>query len=449
MIENRDTLCDHGEIEARQAALDIAEFALERVHPDQTVPKSISRSGSTLRIDDVDYDLDDHADVYVIGAGKGSLQVVRALVNILANFLTGGVVVEKHGQVGDCPGIQVFGAGHPVPDTDGKLAVQHVRDIADQAGKDDLVFACITGGASALLPAPVDGISLDELCETTELMLTSGLPIEEINTVRKHLSTLKGGQLAQQIHPSMLVSLIVIDEVAGYPWGPTVPDGTTVEEAIDVLKRRELWNAVPESVRVHLRSAQASGWDTPDHDDLSPCRTQTVVLADAPDACEAAAAKAAELGYQPMILSTALEGESREVGTVLAGISLETDRHDRPVEPPSVIISGGETTVRVEGEDGRGGPNQELAVSFAKKVRDRSGTVLLSLGTDGTDGPTDVAGGLVDGQTTRHVEEAGLNIQRYLSRHDSTTLLKEVDDAVLTGATGTNVMDLRVLVIEG
>lgn len=447
MIRNRETLCDHGETDARTDALDVATHALEQVHPDRTVPSTVSREGADLLIDGTRYDLDDVADVYVIGAGKGSLAVVRALVELLGDAPTDGVVVEKRGQGGTCPGVEVREAGHPLPDEDGVQATERALELARKADASDLVVACITGGASALLSAPAEGITLDDLRETTDCLLREGLPIEEVNIVRRHLSSVKGGQLTRLIAPARTVTLVVVDEVAGEPWGPTTPDKTTVADAVAVLRDRDLWNEVPSGVRERLESANATGCDTPTPVDLAELRTQTAVLADATDACEAAREEARRLGYRSMILSTALEGESREVGTVLAGIATEIRRHGRPLEPPCVVVTGGETTVHVGDEAGRGGPNQELALSFARRICGRVGTVLLSLGTDGTDGPTEAAGGLVDGTTALRADAQGIDLFERLRRHDSTSALEGLDDVVVTGATGTNVMDLRLLVV--
>lgn len=447
MIRNRETLCDHGDADARRDALGVATHALAQAHPDVTVPSVVSRTGADLRIDGTHYDLTDVENVYVVGAGKGSLAVVRALRDVLGDALTDGIVVEKRGQGGDCPGVEVCEAGHPLPDEDGVRATERLLALVRSAGESDLVVACITGGASALLPAPAGGLALDDLRETTDRLLRAGLPIEEINTVRRHLSGVKGGQLTRRIAPARTVALVVVDEVAGEPWGPTTPDETTVGDAVAVLRDRDLWSDVPDAVRDHLTSAAETGWDTPTAADLSALRTQTVILADATDAAEAAREKARELGYASTILSTAIEGESREVGTVLAGVATEIRRHGRPVEPPCVVVTGGETTVRVEGEAGRGGPNQELAVSFARAVRGNAGTTLLSLGTDGTDGPTAAAGGLVDGESAVRADAEGLDLLDHLRRHDSTSALEALDDVVVTGATGTNVMDLRVLVV--
>jgi hydroxypyruvate reductase len=273
--------------------------------------------------------------------------------------------------------------------------------------------------------------------------LNAGCRIDEINAVRKHCSAIKGGRLAERIAPATAVTLVVVDEVAGEPWGPTVGDGTTFADALDVLERHDLAHAVPTAVVDHLRRGRdGTVAETPRETD-----GHVVVLAGPADAAEAAEARAAELGYEPLILSTTVAGESREVATCLAAVAAEAASYGRPAEPPCVLISGGETTVQVGEGSGKGGPNQEFALASALELDDSSVTT-LALGTDGTDGPTDAAGGLVDATTVPRMRERGIDARDHLRRHDATPALRAVDDAVVTGATGTNVMDLRLTLVE-
>lgn len=449
MIHNERALTDHGNAAAREVLLDVCERALDRIHPRTEVPAAVQVTDEHVRVDGTTYDRAAVDDVYVIGAGKGSAAVVAVLREVLGDVVTDGVVVEKEGQARPIPGVEVREAGHPLPNEDGRRAAERVLDLARTAGEDDLAFVCITGGASALLPAPADDITVEELATLTERLLDGGLPIDEINTVRKHVSDIKGGQLAERLHPATTVTLVVVDEVAGEPWGPTVPDETTAADAIDVLRRRGLWTRTPESIRRRLeRVRRDAARETPTGAAFDVDETQTVVLADAADVCEAAAASARELGFDSLILSSCIEGESRTVGTVLAGIAKEVHRHGRPVEPPCVVVSGGETTVTVGDAAGQGGPNQELAVQFAVDGDGLTNATLLALGTDGTDGPTAVAGGLVDGRSADRARRRDLDLHEYLARHDSTSALERLDDVVYTGPTGTNVMDLRLLLMD-
>jgi hydroxypyruvate reductase len=450
-IRNRDALLDHGDREARETLLDVAESALDAVHPRRTVPATVDRDGATLRVGDRTYDLDDVADVYVIGAGKGVAAVAAELDAILGDRIADGLVAEK-ADGGDPPpaaigAVDVVAAGHPIPDDASLTAGRRALALADAAGPDDLVLAPITGGASATLVAPADGLSPSALAETTDALLSAGLRIEAINAVRKHCSAIKGGRLADRIAPAETATLVIVDEVAGEPWGPTVGDATTAADALEVLRRHGLADTVPSAVVRHLERGDAAT-PPPGADAVDDA---AVVLAGPADAPEAARDRAADLGYDPLILSTTVEGESREVATCLAAIAAEAATYGRPAAPPCVLISGGETTVRVGEGGGEGGPNQEFALGFALELADRDAdaptVTTLALGTDGTDGPTDVAGGLVDATTVPRMDAAGVDARDHLRRHDATPALRAVDDAVLTGPTGTNVMDLRLTLV--
>jgi hydroxypyruvate reductase len=444
MIRNRASLVDHGNRAAREALLDVATAAVDAVHPRTTVPRTVTRDGDRLRVGDRTYDLGATEDVSLVGAGKGSGAVTAELAAVLDDRIAGGVVAEKGDGTEDVPGaVDVVAAGHPIPDDRSLDAGRRALAVADAAGPDDLVLVPVTGGASATLVAPADGLTLDDLASATETLLNAGCRIDEINAVRKHCSAIKGGRLAERIAPATAVTLVVVDEVAGEPWGPTVGDGTTFADALDVLERHDLAHAVPTAVVDHLRRGRdGTVAETPRETD-----GHVVVLAGPADAAEAAEARAAELGYEPLILSTTVAGESREVATCLAAVAAEAASYGRPAEPPCVLISGGETTVQVGEGSGKGGPNQEFALASALELDDSSVTT-LALGTDGTDGPTDAAGGLVDATTVPRMRERGIDARDHLRRHDATPALRAVDDAVVTGATGTNVMDLRLTLVE-
>jgi len=425
---------------------EFAAAAVDAVHPRTTVPRTVARDGDRLRVGDRTYDFGAVDDVYLVGAGKGSGAVAAELAAILDDPIAGGVVAEKAGgDTGVAGPVDVVAAGHPVPDGASLSAGDRALAVADAAGPDDLVFVPITGGASATLAAPAGDCTLGDLAATTETLLNAGCRIDEINAVRKHCSAIKGGRLAERIAPATAVTLVVVDEVAGEPWGPTVGDRTTFADALAVLARYDLLDAVPPRVVDHLRHGRDGEVSE------TPRRTggHVVVLAGPADAAEAAEARAAELGYEPLILSTTVEGESREVATCLAAIAEEAATYGRPVEPPCVLISGGETTVRVGNADGDGdgGPNQEFALSFALELDGDEAVTTLALGTDGTDGPTDVAGGLVDATTVPRMRDRGVDAHDHLRRHDVTPALRAVDDAVITGPTGTNVMDLRLTLV--
>jgi glycerate-2-kinase len=448
-FQNIRQLTDHGNQTARKELLQVADAALDRVHPRHSVPNAVCYNGNMLHIGDRSIDFTEADDIYVVGAGKGSVAIVEEIERILGNIISAGIVAEKTGQTRDLNYVDVLGAGHPYPDETSVEAGRRVLDLVDSAGEDDLVFACITGGASAQLVAPADGLSLNDIRETTRVLLSAGLAIDEINTVRKHLSELKGGLLAERSSPATVVTLVIVDEVAGKPWGPTIADETTFRDAINILERRSLTESVPRPVRAHLEyGTENENVETIDSNRILSLDTEEVVLAEAADACEAARDRALELGYEPLIISTSIEGESSEIAKAIAGIAREADMYGRPVEPPCILITGGETTVALSGDVGVGGPNQEFSLQFATEIDSVESVTALAIGTDGTDGPTDIAGGLVDGTTTRRLRSRDISPFDHLGQHNASEPLRAVSDAVYTGATDTNVMDLRLVAVR-
>jgi glycerate-2-kinase len=341
-------------------------------------------------------------------------------------------------------------AGHPLPDEDGVRGAEEVLEIADEAGSGDLVFAAITGGSSALMPLPVEGITLEETREVNEILLHSGAVIQEINAVRKHISRIKGGRLALHIHPAEIINLTVSDVIGDwkmldYITGNTVPDSSTFQDALNSLKKYSLLEKMPESVRRHLQNAQPE-METPKY--FKEVKVYTVILTTNKDACEAASERAEALGFNTMILSTRIEGESREAGIVHAGIAKEIEANNRPLRAPCVLISGGETTVTIEGDHGVGGPNQEFVLGFATKIGGSKRITGVSIDTDGTDGPTDIAGGVADGLTQERAEVENLHIHKSLMYHDSYPVFRSLGDTIYTGPTGTNVMNLRLIIVS-
>ncbi|MFB6185073.1 MAG: glycerate kinase [Haloarculaceae archaeon] len=442
---NRDALRGHGQRDGRAVALDVVEDAIDAMHPDRLVPAHLERDGDVLRVDGTAYDLAAVDSLFLLAVGKGSLALARAVADALGDRLDDGVVVEKHGQGGTLADLAMFEAGHPLPNEDGATAARAVLDLADRAGDGDLVIACITGGTSALLPAPAGEVTLADLRETTDALLGAGAPVADVNAVRKHLSRLKGGRLAARIAPAQCLTLVVVDEVAGDPWGPTVPDATTYADALEALDRHGLSEAVPERVGAHLRRGRAGEEPETPAPNAFDYPARAVVLADAVALCDAAAAAVPD-GYDAHVLSATVEGESREVARAFGALARECADRGRPFEPPAVLVSGGETTVTLGDEVGDGGPNQEFALSLACEIDGRN-VCAVAVGTDGTDGPTDLAGGVVDGETLARAADRDVDVADALARHDAATALDALGDAVVTGPTGTNVMDLRVIVL--
>jgi len=448
IIKNREELLSHGNKRGREATLDVIEYAIKAVDAYEATKKKVNIDNNRLAVGDLSYNLLKVENIYVVGGGKATFSIAQALNEILGERITRGVINVKKGENRRLSHIKVIEADHPLPDEMGLKGTKEIIELTKEAKEGDLVFCAITGGASALMPSPAGKISLEDKKNVTLLLLKCGATIDEINPVRKHISAIKGGRLASYIHPAELINLIVIDEIAGLPWGPTVPDTTTFEDAINVLRKYRLWAMVPDSVRTHLeRGLTDPSLETPKPKDFKGLKVHDIVIANNDMACEAAQKRAEALGFSSTILSTVLEGESSEVGVVLAGIAREVEIKGRPLKPPCVIVSGGETTVTITGEAGEGGRNQELTLSLALKIMGSKQIVAASIGTDGTDGPTDIAGGLVDNSTVKRAREKGIDIFEEVRKHNSSYVLMSLGDAIYTGPTGTNVMDLNIVVI--
>lgn len=453
-IRNRTSLLEGDEAALRADAVGIIEEALSAVAPDRLLDDVVERSGDAVTIGGRTYDLEAVGDVFVLGSGKGSGALTTSVLRRLGESVTEAIIVEKDASTVDPTefelpdgDVTVVEAGHPIPTRASQRAADRVLALAEKTGPDDLVVCCITGGTSALLTAPAE-TDLKSIARTTDALLQAGAPIEDVNAVRKHLSRIKGGFLAERLAPASVVSLIVVDEVAGEPWGPTAPDSTTYADALDVLDRYGLRESVPSAVRDRLEfGAAGDRLETLDGDAIANRPVRNVVLADASDVCLPAADEARARGYDPLLLSTRIEGEASDVGLVHAGIATDAVESGRPVEPPMALITGGETTVTVENEGGSGGPNQETALGFAQGVDGWSGIVGAFVGTDGTDGPTDLAGGIATGRTRRRAKEAEVPISDALEENDAAATVTELDDAIVTGPTDTNLMDLRIVLV--
>jgi glycerate-2-kinase len=387
----------------------------------------------------------------LLGAGKATYPIAKALEDILGDRISGGVIVCKYGQEGTLSHADLHLASHPIPDESGFEASQNALDLAAQTQKDDIVFGCITGGSSALFPFPAGGITLEEKKAVNLLLLTCGANIVEINAVRKHLSQIKGGRLAKAIHPQAHLINLTVSDVIGDPLDyitdPTVPDTSTFDDAKATLTKYDLWSKVPSSVSRFLKRANPE-LETPKAKDLAEYTRHDFIIVKGDAACEAAAEKAKALGFNTMILSTMLEGESKELGRTIAAIAREVLLNHRPLKPPCVIVGGGETTVKIDGASGKGGPNQEFAVSAALSIENIEDVVIVGLDTDGTDGPTDYAGAISDKSTVLRARELCIDLFDSLKRHAVTPALCKLGDAIYTGATGTNVNDLKFMIVS-
>jgi hydroxypyruvate reductase len=380
------------------------------------------------------------------------MAMASALHGSLGEWLEGGLVITKYDHRDpslDTGPVAVVEAGHPLPDEAGVAGAHRMAELLGQATSRDLVLAVISGGASALLTLPARGVTLADLEETTGLLLRSGANIVELNTVRKHLSQIKGGGLARLAGNAPMVSLILSD-VVGDPLdvigsGPTVADRSTFAEAWAVLERYALVEEVPDTVRERLMAGlQGKVPDTLKPGDPVFERVHNIVVGNNRLAAEAAVREARKCGLNALLLTTFVEGEAREVARVVAALAKELVTHDRPVARPACLVWGGETTVTVHGK-GKGGRNQELALAAALALGGVSGVVLVALGTDGTDGPTDAAGAVSGGETVAHARSLGLDPVASLRDNDSYPFFDALDDLIRTGPTGTNVNDLLFL----
>jgi len=459
VIRNRERLMSVGDHASRRVLLDILQETLEVMDSYPLIRELLLLEGDALRIGSRRWDLGGKRRVFVVGAGKAANAMARGVEEALGERITKGLVIVKQFEPADhLQRIELLQGGHPLPDQAGLAASRRILDLVDQAEPEDLFIGLISGGSSALMSCPIPGITLEEEREVTEALLKSSARILEINAVRRHISATNGGRLAERIEAkgAELINLIISDWVGKKPTvdpsrpvefvgTPVAPDGTTLQDARAALDRYRLWDRIPHSIAAFLRTADAAR-ETPKR---FSSRVQHFVLQEPADACEAAKHAAEARGLAALILTTQLEGESREAGTFLACVAKEVPLMGRPLRAPGVLIAGGETTTRVEGDSGLGGPSQELALAFGLEVAGRRGMCLAALDTDGTDGPTEIAGGLVDGTTVERARQAGLNAYESLRGHDSSKLLCAVGDAVMTGNTGTNVCDLNVLYVAG
>lgn len=437
--------------ERKALALDLVRAALAAVEPGAAVHATVRLHGSILEVDHQRYDLSLYRHIYVIGGGKASAPMAQAIESILGDRITEGVISVKYGYTAPTTRIRIEQAGHPIPDERGMRATADMLALLRRAGPDDLVICLISGGGSALLVSPVPGISLTEERRLTNTLLRSGATINEINTVRKHLTQVKGGGLVREAAPATVISLILSD-VLGDPLdviasGPTVPDTSTFADAWKVLEDYDLIDDLSPAIRIRLEDGMAGRIpETPKPGDPIFDRTQNVIVASNARAVRAARDEAQRRGLNTLLLSTLIQGEARVVAQVFAAIGQEIFLANNPIPRPAVIVAGGETTVTVKGQ-GRGGRNQEFALAAAIHLSGYDDVTIMAFATDGSDGPTDAAGAIVDGTTVRRAKALGLVPKQALADNDSYQFFQKLGDLIVTGPTNTNVDDLYVIVV--
>jgi hydroxypyruvate reductase len=432
----------------RKKALAVFRAALEAADPGAAVRRSLHLRGNILLAGRRRYSLNQFENVWVAGAGKASAAMAQAVERVLGSRVRGGLVSVKYGHLARLRRIELNQCGHPVPDTAGVRGAQRIAEIACGAGARDLVICVISGGASALLPMPAPPVTLEEKQAATKLLLACGASIHEINAVRKHVSLIKGGQLARLAYPAQVLSLLLSDvigddlDVIGS--GPTAPDASTFADAGAVLSKYGLGERIPAAVRERIeRGVRGEIAETPKPGDPVFGRTTNLVVGSNRLAVDAAARKARELGLRPLVLSTLIQGETRDVARMHAAIVREILASGRPAKPPVCLISGGETTVTLRG-NGLGGRNQEFVLAAAIDLAGSDHVAVLSGGTDGT---TDATGAIADGATLRRAERLGLDARRFLAENNSYRFFEALGDLVKTGPTNTNVMDVRLLLV--
>jgi len=435
----------------RSAARKIFDAAVQAVDPAEAVRRHLVREGNTLRFGGERLDLSAMRRVVVVGLGKAGATMTTAVEEILGDRIDRGVVVTKYGHLLPTKQVRLHEAGHPVPDAAGMAGAQAILDCLQGLTAEDLVLVLISGGGSALTPAPVAGITLEEKQALTKALLACGADIREMNTLRKHISRVKGGQLARAAMPARVVTLILSD-IVGDPLdaiasGPTVPDPTSYADALAILDKYGIRAAIPASIRGHLEAGAAGRQpETPKPGDPAFVKVSNVMVASNIQALRAAEAEARRLGLTPLILSSFIEGETRDVARMHAALALEVRASGLPLPPPVCFITGGETTVTLKGK-GKGGRNQEFALAAAFDLAGLPAAVVLSGGTDGTDGPTDAAGAVADGETVARARALGLNPRASLENNDAYHFFEKLGDLLMTGPTGTNVMDVRLVLI--
>ncbi len=443
--------------EMRKVAKSIFLKAVAAVNPYEALKKNVHLQGNSLKVKvptgtEILFDLGQFHRAFLFGTGKASASMAQAMEELLHNHLTSGIITTKYGHGLPLKKTEVVEAGHPLPDQKGLEGAKRIQSLLKESGEKDLVIFLISGGGSSLLPLPVNGISLEEKQKTTQLLLNCGADIIEINTIRKHISHIKGGWLARWAYPSTMLTFILSD-VVGDPLesiasGPTVPDPSTFQEAWEILKKYDLISKIPSSVRNHLSAGREGTLEeTPKPGDPIFNKVHNILIGSNILALRAAEAEANSLGFNTLILSSSIVGETREAARFHMALVKEVFSSGHPIPKPACIISGGETTVTIRGK-GKGGRNQEFVLAGAIEIMGLEKTVLLSGGTDGTDGPTDAAGAIADHTTIQRANALGLDAKAHLNHNDAYPFFQRLGDLLMTGPTQTNVMDVRIILID-
>jgi glycerate 2-kinase len=437
--------------------IDIFNAAVAAVDPYHAVIRAITVEHNCLHAAGAGYELDAFNRVLVVGAGKATARMALALEDALGNRITAGLIVVKEGHTAPLKIIKQVEASHPVPNEAGVEGTKRIIDLVRDADEKTLILCLLSGGASALFVAPMYGLTLQDKQEVTSALLKAGASIGELNAVRKHLSAVKGGRFAKAACPAQIVTMVLSDVIGDrldvIASGPTSRDSSTFNDALAVIEKYRLKDKIPVRVLSFLqRGIEGLEPETVKSGDACLHKTRNVIIGGISQALAAAKEKARQLGFAPEIITEELQGEARDAALFLAQTAIRATDALRPGEL-RCLLAGGETTVTVKGK-GKGGRNQELALAFALEIGGLEGVSLLSAGTDGTDGPTDAAGAIVDGATAPRARSLGIDPVRYLDYNDSYSFFKQFDalsgdgSHVITGPTGTNVMDLQIMLLD-
>lgn len=429
----------------------IFKAAVQSVLPGKMIQDQVSVSDSTLVISNLQFSLNDIDCIYIIGAGKASALMAKEIESILGKHITEGHVVVKYGHSCELKHSKVTEAGHPIPDNNSVMAAGRILEIANKATANDIVICLLSGGGSALLTDCPDDITMAEIIILNNLLLKTGADIKEINTVRKHLSKVKGGQLAKAVSPATLIGLILSDVVGDsidvIASGPTAHDSTTYEDAMTVLTKYNLLQEIPLSIINYLKKGIEGLYpDTPDADSEYFNNTYNFIIGSNKIALQAAYNESSALGLHSIIITDKLEGDSVKAADYMIETALKIQK-DESIQKPVCLLFGGETTIRING-NGTGGRNQHLALHAALMLKDKKGITLLSAGTDGNDGPTNAAGAIVDSTTNEIALQLNLNIEKYLQEFNSFHFFQKAGGHIITGPTMTNVMDVMIVIVE-
>lgn len=456
-IRNRDSLIEAGatpkDRHARRLIIHGLEAALDAVNPEKLARKQIKYRHRYLSIADSNFRLAAKNRIILIGIGKASIPMAFAIQGVMGSTITDGVIIVPEGYMPKkaLRGPVIFHeAGHPIPNEASLEGAQMILQMLNRLKNNDLVICLISGGGSALMAMPSEGISLQDKRETTELLMRSGATIHEVNIVRKHLSSIKGGWLARKIYPAKLLTLVLSDVVGDsldtIASGPTVPDPSTFQDAVQIMKRYDVWDKVPEATRRLLKAGLIGRiLETPKPYDPYFRKARAFIIGNNMTAAKGAAGLLKRSKVRTMILTTSIEGEARIVGRILGSIAQEIHATQRQIQTPTGIILGGETTVTLRGR-GRGGRNQEVSLGSVEKIAGLKGVAVASMGTDGVDGISEAAGAIADETTLSRARRLGLDPAGSLSQNDSYNFFTRISDCILTGPTGTNVGDIMILV---